>query len=185
MQGEIEKQGSIGIIWIDNPPVNAISHAVREGLMSAVETAASDDSIKALVLACRGRTFMAGADITEFGSGPKPPSLGAVIDVISASPKIIIAALFGTAFGGGLEVALGCDYRVASETTKIGLPEVKLGIIPGAQGTPARWPPPAPSHAGHPHRRRTSFAARPGHSAWPRTGRGVLLRQHLRWKRGR
>ena len=135
MQGEIEKQGSIGIIWIDNPPVNAISHAVREGLVSAVETAASDDSIKALVLACRGRTFMAGADITEFGSGPKPPSLGAAIDIISASPKIIIAALFGTAFGGGLEVALGCDYRVASETTKIGLPEVKLGIIPGAQGT--------------------------------------------------
>ncbi len=135
MQGEIEKRGSIGIIWIDHPPVNAISQAVRTGLVSAVEQAASDDDIKALVLACRGRTFMAGADITEFGSAPKPPSLSEVIDAVSASPKIIVAALFGTAFGGGLEVALGCDYRVALPSTKIGLPEVKLGIIPGAQGT--------------------------------------------------
>ena len=135
MQGEIEKRGSIGIVWIDHPPVNAISQAVRIGLVSAVEKAASDDEIKALVLACRGRTFMAGADITEFGGGPKPPPLSEVIDALSASPKIIVAALFGTAFGGGLEVALGCDYRVALATAKIGLPEVKLGIIPGAQGT--------------------------------------------------
>ncbi|MDG1306731.1 MAG: 3-hydroxyacyl-CoA dehydrogenase NAD-binding domain-containing protein [Porticoccaceae bacterium] len=135
MQGKIEKRGSIGIIWIDNPPVNAISHAVREGLVSSVEAIAADESINAVVLACRGRTFMAGADITEFGSGHKPPSLSAVVDVISASPKIIVAALFGTTFGGGLEVALGCDYRIALPTAKIGLPEVKLGIIPGAQGT--------------------------------------------------
>ena len=135
MQGKIEKRGSIGIIWIDNPPVNAISHAVREGLVSSVEAIAADESINAVVLACRGRTFMAGADITEFGTGHKPPSLSAVVDVISASPKIIVAALFGTTFGGGLEVALGCDYRIALPTAKIGLPEVKLGIIPGAQGT--------------------------------------------------
>ena len=135
MQGSIEKRGSIGIIWIDNPPVNAISQAVRQGLMSAVETAAVDDEIQALVLACRGRTFMAGADISEFSSGPKPPSLGEVVDAIGASPKLIVAALFGTAFGGGLEVALGCNYRIALPTAKIGLPEVKLGIIPGAQGT--------------------------------------------------
>ncbi|MEM7277914.1 MAG: 3-hydroxyacyl-CoA dehydrogenase NAD-binding domain-containing protein [Pseudomonadota bacterium] len=135
MQGSIEKRGSIGIIWIDHPPVNAISHAVREGIIAAVNTAANDDDIKALVLACRGRTFMAGADISEFASGPKPPSLGEVVDTLANSPKIIVAALFGTAFGGGLEVALACNYRIALASAKIGLPEVKLGIIPGAQGT--------------------------------------------------
>lgn len=135
MQGSIEKRGSIGIIWIDNPPVNAISQAVRQGIISAVTTAADDDEIEALVLACRGRTFMAGADISEFGSGPKSPGLGEVIDTLSNSPKIIVAALFGTAFGGGLEVALGCNYRISSDSGKIGLPEVKLGILPGAQGT--------------------------------------------------
>lgn len=135
MQGSIEKRGSIGIIWIDNPPVNAISQAVREGLISAVESAAADDEIEALVLACRGRTFMAGADISEFSGGPKPPSLGEVVNALAASPKLIVAALFGTAFGGGLEVALACNYRIASPSAKIGLPEVKLGILPGAQGT--------------------------------------------------
>lgn len=135
MQGSIEKRGSIGIIWIDNAPVNAISHAVREGLISAVESAAADDEIEALVLACRGRTFMAGADISEFGSGPKPPSLGEVVSTLGDSPKLIVAALFGTTFGGGLEVALACNYRIAMPSTKIGLPEVKLGIVPGAQGT--------------------------------------------------
>lgn len=135
MQGTIEKRGSIGIIWIDNPPVNAISQEVRKGLISAVETAAGDDDIEALVLACRGRTFMAGADITEFGGGPKPPGLGEVIDVLGDSPKLIVAALFGTTFGGGLEVALGCNYRICLASGKIGLPEVKLGILPGAQGT--------------------------------------------------
>ena len=87
------------------------------------------------MLACRGRTFMAGADITEFGGGPKPPGLGEVIVALSESPKIIVAALFGTAFGGGLEVALSCNYRIALPSAKIGLPEVKLGIIAGAQGT--------------------------------------------------
>ena len=135
MQGMIEKRGSIGIIWIDNPPVNAISHAVREGLIKAVENASKDSEIKGLVLACRGRTFMAGADITEFASGVKQPWLGEVIDTMSESSKVIVAAIFGTTFGGGLEVALGCNYRIADSNTKIGLPEVKLGIIPGAQGT--------------------------------------------------
>ena len=135
MQGTIEKRGSIGIIWIDNPPVNAISQAVRQGLMAAVETAATDDEIEALVLACRGRTFMAGADITEFGGGPKPPGLGDVVNALSESPKLIVAALFGTTFGGGFEVALACNYRIALPSGKIGLPEVKLGILPGAQGT--------------------------------------------------
>ena len=135
MQSSIEKRGSVGVIWIDNPPVNAISHEVREGLMTAVATAAEDDDIKALVLACRGRTFMAGADITEFESGPKPPGLGEVVNALSESPKIIVAALFGTAFGGGLEIALACNYRIALPSARIGLPEVKLGLIAGAQGT--------------------------------------------------
>jgi 3-hydroxyacyl-CoA dehydrogenase len=135
MQGSIEKRGSTGIIWIDNPPVNAISQAVREGLMSAVASAAADDEIEALVLACRGRTFMAGADISEFDSGPKPPGLGEVVNALSESPKLIVAALFGTTFGGGLEVALSCNYRIALPSAKIGLPEVKLGLMPGAQGT--------------------------------------------------
>lgn len=135
MQGSIEKRGSIGVIWIDNPPVNAISHAVREGLIAALASAAADDEIEALVLACRGRTFMAGADISEFASGPKPPGLGQVIDALSTSPKLIVAALFGTPYGGGLEVALSCNYRIASPSTRIALPEVKLGLIPGAQGS--------------------------------------------------
>lgn len=135
MQGSIEKRGSIGIIWIDNPPVNAISQTVREGLLSAVKIAANDSEIAALVLACRGRTFMAGADIAEFASGPKPPSLGEVVNTLGDSPKLIVAAIFGTAFGGGLEVALACNYRIALPSALIGLPEVKLGILPGAQGT--------------------------------------------------
>ena len=135
MQGVIEKRGGIGIIWIDNPPVNAISQAVRTGLMSALESATGDDDIQAMVLACRGRTFMAGADISEFASGPKPPGLTDVIDALSASPKLIVAALFGTTFGGGFEVAMGCNYRISAPAGKVGLPEVKLGIFPGAQGT--------------------------------------------------
>jgi 3-hydroxyacyl-CoA dehydrogenase len=135
MQGSIEKQGSIGIIWIDNPPVNAISHAVRQGIVDAIEAAAADDEIEALVLACRGRTFLAGADITEFGSPMQPPFLGDVIHAVAASRKIVVAALFGTAFGGGFEVALGCNYRISLRSGKVGLPEVKLGLLPGAQGT--------------------------------------------------
>ncbi len=135
MQGVIEKRGAVAVVWFDNPPVNAISQAVRQGLIAAIDTVAADTDVKALVVACRGRTFMAGADITEFAGGPKPPSLGEVADVLSASEKPVIAALFGTVFGGGLEVALACNYRIALNTTKIGLPEVKLGIIPGAQGT--------------------------------------------------
>jgi 3-hydroxyacyl-CoA dehydrogenase len=135
MQVTMEKRGSIAILWVDNPPVNAISHGVREGLILELETAAGDNEIKGLVLACRGRTFMAGADIAEFASGPKPPHLGEVVDALDASSKLIVAALFGTAFGGGLEVALACHYRIALPSAKIGLPEVKIGLVPGAQGT--------------------------------------------------
>jgi 3-hydroxyacyl-CoA dehydrogenase len=130
-----EKRGHIGIINVDNPPVNALSRAVRQGLLDALAQAKADGAVKAVVLACRGRTFIAGADITEFGQAPQGPELGAVINAYEASDKPVIAAIHGTALGGGLEVALGCHYRVALATAKLGLPEVKLGLLPGAGGT--------------------------------------------------
>ena len=130
-----EKQGSIGVITVDNPPVNALSQAVREGLQSALDKALADGDVRAIVLLCAGRTFSAGADITEFGKPIAPPSLRDVIDRFEASAKPVVAALHGTAFGGGFELAMGCHYRVAVADAKVGLPEVKLGLIPGAGGT--------------------------------------------------
>jgi 3-hydroxyacyl-CoA dehydrogenase len=130
-----EKRGSIGIIHVDHPPVNALSRAVRQGLLDAIRGAAADSDVKAIVLACHGRTFIAGADITEFGQGPLEPDLGAVIAAYEASEKPVVAAIHGTALGGGLEVALGCHYRIAVASAKLGLPEVKLGLLPGAGGT--------------------------------------------------
>jgi 3-hydroxyacyl-CoA dehydrogenase len=129
------KQGNVGIITIDNPPVNALGKAVREGLLSAIQRAAADPEAGAIVLLCAGRTFSAGADITEFGKPMAPPSLRDVIDAFEASPKPVLAAIHGTALGGGLELALGCHYRIAARGAKIGLPEVKLGLLPGAGGT--------------------------------------------------
>jgi len=130
-----ENHGSIAVLTIDNPPVNALSHAVREGLSYHMRALATDDTVKAIVLACAGRTFIAGADIREFGSPPKTPHLGEVVDQIEAMEKPVVAALHGTTLGGGLEVALSCHYRVAIPSAKVGLPEVKLGILPGAGGT--------------------------------------------------
>jgi 3-hydroxyacyl-CoA dehydrogenase len=130
-----EKRGRVGVISVDSPPVNALSHAVRQGLVDALATAAADADVRAVVLAGRGRMFVAGADITEFGRPPKEPLLGAVIAAYEASQKPIVAAVHGTALGGGLELALGCHYRVATNDAKCGLPEVKLGILPGAGGT--------------------------------------------------
>jgi 3-hydroxyacyl-CoA dehydrogenase len=129
------KHGPIGIVSVDYPPVNALSHAVRQGLMDALAKAVSDPAVQAIVLVGKGRTFIAGADITEFGKPPKPPWLDAVIAGYEASEKPIVAALHGTALGGGLELALGCHYRVAVRDAKCGLPEVKLGLLPGAGGT--------------------------------------------------
>ena len=126
--------GQLGIIRIDNPPVNALSHPVRAGLMAALEQASGDDS-QALLILCQGRTFIAGADISEFGKPPQPPHLPDVISAIENFPRPVIAALHGNALGGGLEVALAAHYRCALPATRLGLPEVKLGLLPGAGGT--------------------------------------------------
>ena len=135
MQGRFEKRGDVGIIWVNNPPVNAISVGVRAAIIDGVAKLAQDPEIKIGVLACEGRTFMAGADITEFGKPPLSPGLHEAINAVESSVKPIVAAIHGTAFGGGLEVALGCHYRVAIAGAKVGLPEVKLGLLPGAGGT--------------------------------------------------
>jgi 3-hydroxyacyl-CoA dehydrogenase len=134
-QVSIERRDGVAVISIDNPPVNALSQAVRDGLMHSIEEAEADDGIKATVIICAGRTFIAGADIREFGRPPEPPHLPDVVARIEASAKPVIAAMHGTALGGGLEVALGCHYRIAVRSASLGLPEVNLGLLPGASGT--------------------------------------------------
>ena len=135
MLGRFEKRGAVGIILIDHPPVNAISLGVRQAIIEGCQQLAQDPQLKVGILACAGRTFMAGADITEFGKPPVAPSLQEAVAILEASTKPIVAAIHGTAFGGGLECALACDYRVATPTAQVGLPEVKLGVLPGAGGT--------------------------------------------------
>src|SRR5215213_1284917 len=131
------KHGDVLVVTSNNPPVNALGHAVRAGLVAAIEQAEADDTVKAVVIACEGQTFFAGADVSEFGT-PKAfeqPMLPQVVDRIEACTKPVVAAIHGTALGGGLEVALGCHYRVALPSAKLGTPEVKLGLLPGAGGT--------------------------------------------------
>lgn len=130
----IERQGDILIATVDNPPVNALSHAVRAGLAEAVDRLESDAEAKALVILCAGRTFIAGADIREFNQPIREPRLGEVIDRLDRATKPVIAAMHGTALGGGLEVALACSWRVADGEARFGLPEVKLGLLPGSGG---------------------------------------------------
>ncbi len=129
------REGAVGVITVSYPPVNALSHAVRSGLLAALEQGQSDDNAKALLLVCDGRTFVAGADIREFGKPMQEPGLAEVVAAFENSPKPVVAGIHGTALGGGLELALGCHYRVAVEGAKVGLPEVKLGLLPGAGGT--------------------------------------------------
>jgi len=129
------KHGDVLIVLSNNPPVNALSTPVRQGLVDAIAAAEADDSVKAVVIACEGQTFFAGADITEFGKPPQQPWLPVVVDTIENCSKPVVAAIHGTALGGGLEVALACHYRVADKSAKLGTPEVKLGLLPGAGGT--------------------------------------------------
>ena len=129
-----ELRENIGVILVNNPPVNALAQVVRQGILNAVNTA-QEDASEAIVLACEGRTFIAGADITEFGKPPKDPWLPEVLTAIENSSKPVIAAIHGTALGGGFEVTLACHYRCAVPSAKVGLPEVKLGLLPGAGGT--------------------------------------------------
>jgi len=131
----LRTQGRIGVIEIDSPPVNALSHPVRMGIVQSLQSANGDDAIEAIVLICSGRTFIAGADIREFGLPPKAPHLPEVVAALESSPKMVVAAIHGTALGGGFEIALGCHYRVARSDARVGLPEVKLGLLPGAGGT--------------------------------------------------
>ncbi len=131
----IEKQGDIAVVTVDNPPVNALSQALRQGLWDAAEALDADPGVRAVVLACAGRTFIAGADVTEFGKPPVPPHLPDLVARIEAAAKPWVAAIHGSALGGGLEVALGCRFRVAAAEASLGLPEVTLGIVPGAGGT--------------------------------------------------
>lgn len=136
----LSKDGEIGIITINNPPVNALSPGVPEGISAAIAQVASDDSIKAAVLIGGGRTFIAGADIREFGkitSGENKRGVGLQphLQNIENCPKPVVAAIHGTALGGGLETTMACHYRVAVEAAQLGQPEVKLGLIPGAGGT--------------------------------------------------
>jgi 3-hydroxyacyl-CoA dehydrogenase len=127
--------GDVLIVLSNNPPVNALSTPVRQGLVDAIAEAEADDKVKAVVIACEGQTFFAGADITEFGKPPMQPWLPMVVDTIENCSKPVVAAIHGTALGGGLEVALACHYRVAVPSAKLGTPEVKLGLLPGAGGT--------------------------------------------------
>ena len=138
MKGTVhyETRGNIALMTIDNPPVNPLSSGVRQGLHDGISKALADDSVAAIVLTGAGRAFIAGADISEFGSAASEgPGLHECLSLMENSPKPIIAGLNGTAFGGGLEVALCCDYRVAAPKAPVGLPEVKLGLLPGAGGT--------------------------------------------------
>ncbi|WP_201154230.1 3-hydroxyacyl-CoA dehydrogenase NAD-binding domain-containing protein [Rhodothalassium salexigens] len=127
--------GDVAVLWIDNPPVNALSQGVRAGLAAALDALAPRDDVRALVIACRGRSFVAGADVREFDRPPQPPSLPDLFDRLARIAKPAVAAIHGQALGGGLELALVCDARVVAHDARLGLPEVTLGLIPGAGGT--------------------------------------------------
>lgn len=130
-----ERQGDVLVVVSDNPPVNALGAAVRQGLLDQMTAGLADPEVKAIVLRCNGRTFFAGADISEFGKPFVGPDLLEVIERIESGDKPVVAAIHGTALGGGCEVALGCHYRIATASARLGTPEVKLGLLPGAGGT--------------------------------------------------
>ena len=130
-----ERHGEVLVILVNNPPVNALSWHVRQGIKDGIDEALGDDAVKAVVLRCAGQTFIAGADITEFGKPAQGPDFNEVLNSIELASKPVVAAIHGTALGGGLETALVCHYRVAVPSAMLGVPEVKLGLLPGAGGT--------------------------------------------------
>jgi 3-hydroxyacyl-CoA dehydrogenase len=130
-----ERQGNVMVITMDNPPVNALGNDLRTGLSEAVKAAAADPAVAAIVITGSGKMFSGGADITEFTKGFNQPDLPALCAELDEVEKPLVAAIHGNALGGGLELALSCHYRVATPSAKLGLPEVKLGILPGAGGT--------------------------------------------------
>ncbi|MHA1154368.1 MAG: 3-hydroxyacyl-CoA dehydrogenase NAD-binding domain-containing protein [Alphaproteobacteria bacterium] len=130
-----ETRGAVAVITLDSPPVNALGQAVREAVVARIAAAAQDPAVGALVLTGSGRCFSGGADIREFGAPPKDPNLRQVIETAEDCPKPVVAAIHGVAVGGGLEIALGCHYRVGAPSARLGLPEIKLGLLPGAGGT--------------------------------------------------
>jgi 3-hydroxyacyl-CoA dehydrogenase len=134
---DLSTDGEVSVITVNSPPVNALSQAVREGLDQALRTAFADAKTKAVVVVCDGRTFVAGADIREFGKPRKPPGLKDFQQLFDSAPKPVVAAIHGTALGGGLELAMMCHYRVAVPSARVGLPEVNIGILPGGGGTQA------------------------------------------------
>ena len=132
---ELLRRGDVAVVRIDNPPVNALSHAVRSGLLEALASIGGDPAMRAGIVACAGKTFVAGADIRELGKTRQPPLLTDIVETLDAMTKPIVAAIHGAALGGGLELALGCHYRIADASARLGLPEVKLGLLPGGGGT--------------------------------------------------
>ena len=132
---EYATRDGVGVITLNNPPVNALGAGVRQGVADLVERARADGGVQAIVLTGAGRCFCGGADIREFGQPPIPPSLPEVIDIIESCPKPVVAALHGVAYGGGFELPLGCHFRIAAPSARVALPEVTLGLIPGAGGT--------------------------------------------------
>lgn len=132
---DYEVEDGVAVLTLDNPPVNALSQGVRQGLKEGVARALADDAAQSIVIHCKGSTFIAGADITEFSSGLVEPGLHEVLEAMDDSTKPVVAAIHGTALGGGLETALSCHFRVAVASARLGLPEVNLGLLPGAGGT--------------------------------------------------
>jgi 3-hydroxyacyl-CoA dehydrogenase len=135
MTVSIDRDGEVAVVTVDNPPVNALGQALRQALWDAVGTLDADPAIRAVVLICAGRTFIAGADVSEFGKPPVPPHLPDLVDRLEQAAKPWTAAIHGSALGGGFEIAMGCRFRVALDSASVGLPEVTLGIVPGASGT--------------------------------------------------
>src|SRR4029453_12036386 len=131
----LHRRDNVLVVMVDNPPVNALGVDVRRGLVKAIDSAESDAAVTAVLILGAGRTFIAGADIREFGKPPHPPSLPEVCNRIESCTKPVVAILHGSALGGGLEIALSAHYRLALANARLGLPEVTLGLLPGAGGT--------------------------------------------------